>query len=111
MITPNCTASWVQRVVTGQDAYGNDVFADTTVTVDAVFAPGGSTELAVGQEQVTTQPTLYLPAPAPTALDEVSVNGVTYQVDGTPQDWSVGSPFTGWVPNFPVVVHLKVVSG
>lgn len=108
---PNCTASWVQRVKSGEDSYGNDIYTDTTVAKDAVFAPGGSVEAAVGQEQVTTQPTLYLPAPSPTPVDEVTVNGVTYQVDGVPQDWSAGSPFTGWVPDFPVVVRLKAVTG
>lgn len=108
---PNCTAEWVQRAVTGQDVYGNDVYTDTTVSVDGVFAPGGSSESTQAGDRVTWQPTLYLPAPAPAVVDEVTVNGVLYQVDGRPDDWSAGSPYSDWLPDFPVVVHLKAMTG
>lgn len=108
-VHPNCTASWVQRTVTGQDDRGNDVFADGTVTVDAVFAPGGSTEQVQGGDLVVTQPTLYLMVP-PGVVDQMTVNGVTYDVDGTPQAWPV-SPFSTWQPQYPIVVRLKNVTG
>lgn len=111
MIQPNCTASWVQRTVTGRDDHGNDVYTETDVSVDAVFVPGSSSELVQGQDTVLTHPTLYLPAdPPPAPTDRVVVNGVTYDVDGTPQMWPA-SPFTGWQPDYPVVVRLLNVTG
>lgn len=114
LFEPNCTASWVQRTKTGQvDSDGADIYADVTVTVAGVFAPGGSTEATGGQDQVTTQPTVFLPSPGPSAIDRIAVDGVTYEVTGKPQDWSSASPFDNdfLVPGFPVVVQLQKVSG
>lgn len=110
MIQPNCTASWVHRTVSGQDAYGNDTFTDQAATVDGVFVPGGSSEVTQAGDVVTTQPSLYLPLPAPAAIDQVTVNGTVYEVDGTPQTWPP-SPFGGWQPDYPVVVRLREVTG
>lgn len=107
---PNCTASWVQRTVTGQDAYGDDTFAEVTVAVAGIFAPGGSTETTASGDQVTTQPTLYLPAPAPSAVDTFTINGAPFQVDGAPEPWPA-NPFTGRTPAFPVVVKLRRTTG
>lgn len=109
-IRPNCTVSWQQRTVAGQDAYGNDTYTTVTVSVDAVFAPGGSTEVVNGQDLVVTQPTVYLPLPAPAALDAVTVDGQDYEVDGQPETWPP-SPFSGWQPEYPVVVRLRRVTG
>lgn len=109
-IRPNCTASWVQRTVTGLDDDGNDVYTDTVVSRDAVFAPGGSSEQVQGGDLVTTVPTVYLPLPAPAVVDRMTVNGVTYDVDGVPQVWGP-SPFSTWQPDYPVVVRLKGVTG
>lgn len=100
----------VTRTVSSRDAYGNDVSTTSTVVVDGVFAPGGSVERLAGGDTVTTQPTVYLPSPAPKAVDAVTVAGVTYEVDGQPQTWPA-HPFTGWVPDLPVVVPLRRVTG
>jgi hypothetical protein len=111
VIQPNCTASWVQRTVTGTDAYGNDLYGETTVSVGAVFAPGSSSELIQGQDTVLTHPSLYLPLSSPPApTDRVVVDGVTYDVDGKPEVWPA-SPLTGWQPDYPVVVRLLNVTG
>lgn len=96
------------RTVTGQDTYGNDVLTDVTSTTVGAFAPTGSTELIQGQDTVITQPSVYLPAGTDvTALDRVTIRGVTYDVDGTPQDWR--HPVTGWQPG--IVVRLQNVTG
>jgi hypothetical protein len=101
----------VQRVKTGADAYGNDVWAETPVSVDAVFAPGSSSELIQGQDTVLTHPSLYLPTDSPPApTDRVTVDGVIYDVDGQPDVWPA-SPFTGRQPDYPIVVRLLNVTG
>ena len=95
------------------DSYGNDVLTATQSVVNGVVAPGGSTETLTGGDQVVTQPTAYLPAGVDvTAIDALTANGVTYEVDGDVQDWtSSPNPFTGWLPELPVVVRLKRVTG
>jgi hypothetical protein len=61
---------------------------------------------------VVTQPTVYLPAPAPSAVDRVAVGGLVFEVDGDPEDWSAQpNPFGGWSPDLPVVVRLRRVTG
>jgi hypothetical protein len=98
----------ISRTVTGQDSYGNDVYGETSTTVVAAFNPGGSTELVQGQDMVTVQPTVYLPASVqPLAVDAVLVNGQRFDVDGVTDVWQ--SPFTGWHPGN--VVKLKRVTG
>lgn len=95
--------------VTGHNTYGNDQFGTTaTAVVLGAFAPAGSVELTQGQDLITTQPTVYLPAgTAITATDQVTVRGVTYDVDGIPEDWR--HPLTGWQAG--IVVRLQVVTG
>lgn len=97
------------RGVVGQDAYGNDVYGDTdTVVEGCAFDPGSSLELVQGQDMVRTQPTVYAPSgTAVTAVDALTVNGVRYEVDGSPNDYH--SPFTGWGAG--VVIRLKGVTG
>lgn len=96
------------RTVTGHDTYGNDVYTSTDSTVVGGFAPAGSAELTQGQDLVTTTPSVYLPAGTNVAaVDQVTVRGVTYDVDGSPQDWR--HPFTGWQAG--IVVRLQGVTG
>lgn len=106
------TVTLVTRTKTGVDSYGSDAYGTAEMTVPGVFAPGSSGEVVQGGDVVTTQPTVYLPAGTNVeAVDAVLVAGVKFEVDGDPQDWSTGSPFTGWVPPFPVVVALRKVTG
>jgi hypothetical protein len=98
----------VGRSRSGEDAYGNDTWTESTTTVVGVFAPGGSSELVQGQDTVISQPTVYLPAGTDvTAVDQIEVGGVRYLVDGTPNTWA--SPFTGWKAG--VEVRLERVTG
>lgn len=97
------------RSVTGQDALGNDTLTAVDVTVTGCgFDPGGSTENVQGQDLVTSQPTLYVPAETGVGVvDAVTVRGVRYEVDGQPASYT--NPFTGWTP--PLVVRLVGVTG
>lgn len=98
----------LRRTVSGQDAFGNDVMAETSTVVLGAFAPGGSSEVTQGQDVVITQPTVYLPAgTAVTPADGVEIAGDRYEVDGSPNDWL--NPFTGSQPG--VEVRLRRVTG
>lgn len=78
---------------------------DSSVTVLGAFSPGGSVEVA-GQDVADTQPTVYLPPGTDVSwVDAVTVDGVTYQVDGSPNEWV--SPFTGKA--FGVAVKLSAI--
>jgi hypothetical protein len=99
------------RTVSGQDSFGNDTYIVTTETVDGIYAPGASAEQVQGQETVTTQPTVYLRTGTDvSAVDAVTIFGQTYEVDGEPSAWPP-NPFTGWQPEFSVVVPLRRVTG
>ena len=101
------SVSLVRRTVTGQDAFGNDVYAAVSTVVPGAFAPGGSTEQVQGQDVLITQPTVYLPPGTDvSAVDAIDVAGDRYEVDGSPNHWS--NPFTGHA--FGVEVRLKRVS-
>lgn len=98
----------VTRTASGRDADGNTTWTETSVTVTGAFAPGGSSELIQGQDTVITQPTVYLPSgTAVQPTDRVTVAGLTYEVDGSPNEWI--NPFTG--SDFGVEVKLQRVTG
>lgn len=91
-----------------RDGDGNNVPIYTdTVVLGCLFDPGGSTELVQGQDVVVSQPTLYVPPAAaiPRVVDQATVRGVRYDIDGDPNLWSD----TEWTPG--IVVKLKAVSG
>jgi hypothetical protein len=100
----------IARTVSGKDALGNDVFTPVQTSIlRCGFDPGHSVEDVQGRDMVTVQPRLLLPPDAalPAAIDAVIVNGVTYEVDGSPN--SMTNPLTGWHAG--TVVNLKEVTG
>jgi hypothetical protein len=109
VLAAGITVTLLTRAVTGRDADGNDVYGSTALAVaGCAFDPGGSVELVQGQDLVTTQPKVYLPAGTVVgALSAVIVAGVTYEVEGSPNSYT--SPFTGWSPG--IEVKLKAVTG
>lgn len=74
------------------------------------FAPGRSDEpFRSGGTRMETTATLYDPAGRPVhPLDEFTVRGVRYQVDGDAAGVWV-NPFTGWAPGS--TIALKRVTG
>lgn len=99
------------RTVSGQDAFGNDVYSVTEETTDGIFAPGGSVEQVQGQDVVITQPTVYLrTGTSVAAVDAVTVGGLDYEVSGEPAAWPP-NPFTGRQPEFSVEVRLRRTTG
>lgn len=99
------------RAVSGQDSFGNDVYAVVQSTVDGVYAPGSSSEQVQGQDVVVTQPTVYLPTGTDVdSVDALTIGGLIYEVDGQPSIWPA-HPFTGWQPEFSVEVRLRRVTG
>lgn len=90
------------------DTYGNDTWTTTSSIVHGAFNPGSSSELVQGQDLLTVQPSVYLPAgTVVAAVDAVQVGGLVYEVDGSPNDWV--SPYTGHA--FGIEVRLKRVTG
>lgn len=105
------TVTIVRRgAVTGQDTYGNDVYAaagETDVPGCAV-AVSSSSEDVTARDQVSSSATVWPPHGTdirPT--DQMRVRGVLYDVQGTPGDWR--SPFTGIAA--PLQVELSRVVG
>lgn len=94
---------------TGVDADGNDTFTPKTKKVQSrAFDPGASTEILGSQDTVTTQPRVFLPkGTSLEAIDALIIEGITYEVDGTPSSYR--NSFTGWRPG--PVVQLRAVSG
>jgi len=102
------TVTVVRRVKSGTDGFGNDVFTTATADVPGAFNPGTSAELVQGQDLLTVQPSVYLPAGTDVAaIDAVQVGGELFEVDGSPNVWV--NPFTGWAPG--VEVKLRRVTG
>lgn len=103
------TVTLHSRTPSGQkDPYNKVLYTVVDTQVDGcAFDPGGSTESVQGQDLVVSQPTVYLPAGTVVgAVDAVTVRGVKYEVDGSPNSYV--SPFTGWAPG--VVVKLKAAA-
>jgi hypothetical protein len=103
------TVTFHTRVPTGKDSHGITTYRDVDLAVPGCgFNPGGSAELVQGQDLIRTQPEVYAPPGTVVGpVDQVTVNGTRYDVDGSPNAYT--NPFTGW--QTPVVVKLKAVTG
>lgn len=84
------------RTVTGQDAYGNDVYTSTdTPLTNVPVWPRNASELVQGQDTLITGLWCVLPASVDVfAVDTLTVYDKTYKVDGEPGDFRA-SPLTG----------------
>lgn len=94
-----------------EDAHGNvaDGWGAAVASPGWAFDPGSTSEpRQPGQDRVIVEPTLYGPYGAVVApRDRVTVDGVTYTVEGVRRDWE--NPFSGDKPG--CVVSLKNVEG
>jgi len=74
----------------GRDAFGDPLPGTATETTveDCLFAPGASRELAVDADQLQADGTVFAPpGTTVTAVDQVRIRGVLYEVAGAPRDW------------------------
>lgn len=103
------TVTLVGRVKTSTDSDGNDVLTSTLTTLERCpFWWGTTTEQTQARDTVTSDATVILPVDTDvSAVDAVTVDGQTFQVDGVPMPWE--SPFTGWEPG--IEVRLRRVTG
>lgn len=103
------TVTIVRRVAPVFPTMGDaPAVATSTVIDNCAVWPTTTAELVNGQDTVTWQLELVVPEGTdilPT--DQVAYKGVTYDIDGRPQDWH--SPFTGSKPG--IVVNLKTATG
>lgn len=98
----------IKRTKGVRDSFGNDTWTTTSTQVTGAFDPGTSTEQVQGQDVVTMQPRVFLPAAVDVAvIDAIQVGGQIFEVDGAPNHWT--SPLTGWSPG--IEVRLKRVTG
>lgn len=89
------TVTFVHRQVTGRDNYGNDVYGNTSVDVSGcIVAPGSTSEDFQGTLQIDSDVTVYTPQGVTVDLpvDQMTISGVTYNVVGSPNNWT--SPWT-----------------
>lgn len=101
MFTPSflqrgATVTFGHRIVTGVDAYGNDMYGITEVDVSGcAISPGNSSEDWQGTEQIEARVTVHAPAATLVNLpfDYMVIEGRKYNIVGTPNGWV--SPFTG----------------
>lgn len=80
----------VTRRLSGEDEYGNDVYAEVDVPLDGcqVFPRSSVSENVQARDQVVSGLILLVPASAPvTWWSAVKVGGVKYEVDGDVQPW------------------------
>jgi hypothetical protein len=91
-----------------RDPYNKVLYSVSDTSVPGcAFDPGSSIESVQGRDLLVTQPTVYLPAGTSVrSVDAVTVRGVTYEVDGSPDGYT--HPYTGW--QTPVVVKLRAAA-
>jgi hypothetical protein len=99
----------VNRVVTGVDDFGNDVYGSTsTVVGPCSVQPASSRESLSFADQLTSGIVVFAPYGTDVGyIDAVIVDGVQYEVTGQPDVWS--SPFTGGTA--PVRIDATLVKG
>lgn len=102
------TVTIIERVLTGEDDRGHDIYDDVPREVPGCnMQPVSSTEVVDGRDQVITRWRLAGPPDMGlTAQSRVRFRGVLYEVDGEPGDH--GS-FAGLLDH--TEAFLKVVSG
>lgn len=104
------TITITRRSATATDAYGNNTYATTTITVkDALVAIGGTSEpIDVSRDAVDSQLTIYLPN-GTTVLDGdvFTIRNSKWVKNGSAQSWV--SPFQSFEGG--VVVPLRKRNG
>jgi hypothetical protein len=100
----------IERTVTGQDAYGNDVYGEAIRVIrNCAISPGNSSEDIQGTASVSSDVILHVPTSTDVGnFDRVVLpDGNTYRITGVPKYWH--SPFTGSTSM--IEIPLQFVSG
>lgn len=102
----------VNRTASGVDAEGNDTYTTTSTDYIGAFGPAIGFESTGLQDQVQTQPGVYLPFVAVVSSGDAVIvqtgrNAGRYEVDGQPAWWA--NPHSGDKPG--CHVPLKKVTG
>jgi len=100
----------IERLVTGQDSYGNDVYGETTRVIrNCAISPGNTSEDIQGTASVLSDVILHVPVGTDVeSFDRVILpDDNTYRITGIPKTWT--SPFTGSTSM--IEVPLQFVSG
>lgn len=88
------TVTCLVRTASGRDDYGNTTYTTTEVDVPGcLVAPGGSQDDNTDADRNTDAATVYDHGanwPGGT-VNRVRIDGQTWEVDGTPQRWSLGT--------------------
>lgn len=92
---------------TGHDAYNNPTFGETSrADYPCRIQETAATEIVIGRDTVVSDLILFLPPEAViSAVDRVVVDGVTYEVLGTP------NPVWGGTGLDHIEAHVRVVTG
>lgn len=100
----------LQRVLNGQDEFGNDAYEDNPIEVDGcVVQPSGSSEIVQWTDQVSSDIVVFFPyGTAVSSLDAILYNGIKYEIQGIPQNWQP-SPFSG--NTSPIQARASMVTG
>ena len=98
------TVVLLRRTVTGEDRYGNDRYTSSEVPIPgcAVRALSSQEQLAAGRDTITDSiEVVFPPGTAVTAVDRMRTRGLTYEIDGTPDEQY--DPMTGVEPGVRVI--------
>lgn len=88
------TITIVQKIVSGQDEFNNDVYEETTFDVVGSIQPSTSRENLNFADQSTSGVVAFVPYGTDVQyIDAFIVGGVRYEVNGQPDIWT--SPFSG----------------
>lgn len=89
------TVTVLQRFVSGQDEYGNDVYSYTSLDVSNCSVQQATSREAIAfTDQVVTGIVVFMPFGTDvTYLYAIVVDGVQYEVNANPDHWT--SPFSG----------------
>jgi len=103
------TVTVISRTVSGQDAYGNDTYSETSTAITpCVVQSSGSTETIEFTDQVSDELTVFLPYGTDVkAIYAIQWDGNKYEVQGNPSQWQ--SPFSGHTS--PIQIRATRITG
>ena len=108
------TWTLMQRAVTSEDSYGNDVTTVTEIAMPGcIFQPGQTSEATQGADEVTYDARLFYPQGITIGpLDQVQsppeLGSIPFEVQGALSNWI--SPFTQ-IPGYQMARLRQIIGG